>query len=125
MKEYIDICRIDIKKYSHLCKAKIVTDEVIITFKQVEHIDEERYGIFEKYKNHLKDILLSPDYIIKDKKHEDTGLIIKKYQKDVVVVLKLNTVEMKKKNSIITIWKIKEKRLQRYLLPHEIVYKSE
>lgn len=125
MEEYINIGKIDIKKYARLCENKIVTDEVIITFKQIEHIDEERCGIFEKYKNNLKDIVAYPDYIIKDTKHKDTGLVIKKYDKDVVVVLKLNTADKEKKNSIITIWEIKDKRLQRYLETHKIVYKGE
>ena len=69
--------------------------------------------------------MLYPDYIIKDTKHKDTGLVIKKYDKDVIVVLKLNTTDEEKKNSIITIWEIKDKRLQRYLKTHKIVYKSE
>ena len=56
---------------------------------------------------------------------KDTGLVIKRYEKDVVVVLKLNTADKEKKNSIITIWEIKDKRLQRYLVTHKIVYKSE
>lgn len=125
MEEYINIGKIDIKKYASLCENKIVTDEVIITFKQIEHIDEERRGIFEKYKNNLRDIIVYPDYIIKDTKHNDTGLVIKKYDKDIVVVVKLNTADEEKKNSIITIWEIKDKRLQRYLETHKIVYKSE
>lgn len=125
MEEYINIGKIDIEKYSDLCENEIITDEVIITFKQIEHIDEERYGIFEKYKDSLEEIVLNPDYIIKDTKHKDTGLVIKRYEKDVVVVLKLNTADKEKKNSIITIWEIKDKRLQRYLVTHKIVYKSE
>lgn len=73
----------------------------------------------------LKDIIENPDYIIKDTKHTDTGLVIKKYDKDLVIVLKLNTSDNKKKNSIITIWEIKEKRFERYLLTHKIIYKKE
>lgn len=123
MEEYISIGKINIENYSDLCESEIITDEVIITFKQIEHIDEERSGIFEKYKDNLEEIIMNPDYIIKDTKHVDTGLVIKRYDKDVVVVLKLNTADKEKKNSIITIWEIKDKRLQRYLLTHKIIYK--
>ena len=70
-------------------------------------------------------MIKNPDYIIEDPKHKETGLVIKKHDKDVVVVLKLNTSEEDKKNSIITIWEIKEKRLQRYLLTHKTIYKKE
>lgn len=125
MEEYINIGKIDIEKYSGLCESEIITDEVVITFKQIEHINEERYGVFEKYKDNLGEIVLNPDYIIKDTKHKDTGLVVKQYDKDIIVILKLNTAEKEKKNSIITIWEVKAKRLQRYLVTHKIIYKSE
>ena len=123
--EYVDIGKIDIKKYTKLCDKKIITENVIITNKQIEHINEERIGIYEKYKDKLEEIIKNPDYIIKDPKHEETGLVIKKYDKNAVVVLRLNTSEKEKKNSIITIWEIKEKRLERYLLTHKTIYKRE
>lgn len=124
-KEYINIGKIDIEKYAKLFSRRIVTNEVIITYKQIEHINEKRIGTFEKYKNQLKDIIENPDYIIEDTKHKETGLIIKKYNKNVVIVLKLSTVNIEKKNSIITIWEIKDKRLERYLQTHKILYKRE
>jgi len=123
--DYIKICDIDISKYYALCSKKIKTTEVIITNKQIQHIEEKRKGIYNKYSTKLKDIICNPDYIIEDTKHIDTGLIIKKYNKNVVTVLRLNTSKDGKKNSIITIWEIKEKRLERYLLTHKIIYKKE
>ena len=125
MEEYINIGNLNINMYSNLCKNEIITDEVIITLKQIEHINEQRQGIYDKYKDNLFEIISNPDYIIEDTKHKDTGLVIKKYEKDIVVVLKLNTSEEDKKNSIITIWEIKQKRLDRYLLTHKIIYKKE
>ena len=94
-------------------------------YKQIQHINERRLGIYEKHKDNLKDIIKNPNYIIIDPKHDETGLVIKEYDKNVVVVLKLNTTEKDKKNSIITIWEIKHKRLERYLLTHKIIYKRE
>lgn len=123
--EYIRIGKLDISRYNKLCEKTIITDEVIITYKQIEHINEERLGIYEKYKNQLEEIIKNPDYIIADPKHDETGLVIKEYEEDIVVVLKLNTTNKDKKNSIITIWEIKEKRLQRYLLTHKTIYKKE
>lgn len=103
-----------------MCKKEITTNEVIITNKQIAHINEERKGTYEKYQNKLKHIITNPDYIIEDTKHNETALVIKKYSKNVILVLKLNTSYNEKKNSIITIWEIKEKRLERYLLTHKI-----
>lgn len=96
-KEYINIGKIDIRKYARLFNKSIITNEVIITYKQIEHINEERIGIFEKYKNKLKEVIENPDYIIEDTKHKETGLVIKKYNKNVVVVLKLNTANIEKR----------------------------
>lgn len=125
MKEYIDVGKIDIDMYKNLSDKNIITDQVIITNKQIEHINQERLGTYEKYRTKLVEILQKPDYIIKDKKHEETGLVIKKYDKNVILVIKLNTSVKEKKNSIITIWEIKEKRLERYLLTYRTIYKKE
>ncbi len=122
--EYINICKLDKLKYNKI-NSNIITDEVIITYKQIEHINEQRNGVYNKYKDKLREIIIDPDYIIEDTKHKDTGLVIKRYDKNVVVVLKVNTNTDDKKNSIITIWEIKDKRLQRYLLTHKIIYKKE
>lgn len=124
MEEYINICKLDKAKYNKI-NSNITTDEVIITYKQIEHIEEQRKGIYNKYKDKLKEIITNPDFIIEDTKHIDTGLVIKQYDKSVVVVVKLNTNADNKKNSIITIWEIKDKRLQRYLLTHKTIYKKE
>ena len=62
---------------------------------------------------------------MEDPKHKDTGLVIKKIEKNIVLVLKLETTTNKYKNSIITIWDIKDKRLERYLLTHKTIYKRE
>lgn len=123
--EYIHIGRIDMNKYAQLCDKKITTDEVIITHKQIEHINRQRMGIYDKYKNKLQEIIENPDYIIVDTKHKETGLVIKKYHKNVVLVLRLNTSMDSRKNSVITIWEIKEKRLERYLITHKTLYKKE
>ncbi len=122
--EYINICKLNKSLYCKI-NSNITTDEVIITYKQIDHINEQRKGGYDKYKNKLEEIIISPDYIIEDTKHINTGLVIKQYDRNVVVVLKLNTNSDNKKNSIITIWEIKDKRLQRYLLTHKTIYKRE
>ena len=82
MKEYINICKLDKTTYKGL-NPNITTDEVIITYKQIEHIIEQRQSVYNKYKDKLKEIIINPDYIIEDTKHINTGLVIKKYDKNV------------------------------------------
>ena len=104
----------------------ITTKEVVLLPKQIEHIEEKHKGVYLKYKNEINNILDNPDYIFKDPKHKNTALLIRKYDNNVEVVLKLNTdTKNNFKNSIITMWEIKDKRLERYKQTHEIIYKKE
>lgn len=117
--------KIDKSKYKSIAN-NITTKDVVLLPKQIEHIEKRHKGIYSKYKNEINNILNSPDYIFKDPKHKNTALLIRKYDNNVEVVLKLNTdTKNNYKNSIITMWEIKDKRLERYKETHRIIYKKE
>lgn len=106
-----------------------VTDEVIITEEQMVHIWERHPEAYIDTMHYVRDILDNPDYIFRDKRH-NTGLVVKKIQNDgdsSLLVLKIVTSDDKKdyKNSVITSWKITEKRLNNYLRNKDIIYKKE
>ena len=115
---------IDIERYKGVSK-NILTKEVVITDKQLEHILDKRADTYEKYKERLSEILGEPDFIFDDPKHTDTALVVKKFSNAAVLVLRLSTESVEKKNSILTMWEIKEPRLQRYISTHKLVYKKE
>ena len=117
------IGRLDKNKFTGISE-DILTDEVVLTENQKEHIIKNRAATYERYKDNLQDIIENPDFILKDPKHKDTALIIKKYENNVEIVLRLTTQTINKKNSIITLWEMKEARLNRYLLTHQIIYKK-
>ena len=118
------ICNLNISQYKNIL-FNIIKKEIIITNKQIEHINEKHPGVYEKYKNNLKDIIYSPDYIFKDNR-ENTYIFIKKYKHNIELVLKLNTdINSEYKNSIITMWEIKDKRLESYLKTRKVVYKRD
>ena len=78
---------------------------------------------------YLKRIIDDQDYIFKDKQ-PNTGLIVKKIEnakESALLVLKILTVNDRKdyKNSVITGWKITERRLKNYLRNKEIIYRKE
>lgn len=117
--------KIDKNKYKEISE-NITTKDVVLLPKQIEHIEKRHKGVYDKYKNEITNILNKPDYIFKDPKHVNTALLIKKYDNNVEVVLKLNTdAKSNFKNSIITMWEIKDKRLERYKETHQIIYKKE
>ena len=107
----------------------IVTDEVIITENQMEHILDRHPDAYEEVINYLSDIISDPDFIIEDK-HDNTGLVIKKIKMEkeyAQMVLRICTSDDNPnyKNSVISCWEISEKRLQNYLRNKRILYKKE
>ena len=114
------IGKIDREKYGNLA-----TDEVVLTPLQKEHIQEKREKTYQKYKEQLAEILADPDYILEDPKHEETVLVFKRFTNFAEIVLRLSTGTGDKKNSIITLWEIKEARMQRYIFTHKTLYKRE
>ncbi len=108
---------------------KHVCDEVIITDEQLSHIREKHPEAFDDAIHYVKDVLSEPDYIIRDKR-PNTGLVIKRItceKESILLTLKICTAEDKEgyKNSLITSWKITEKRLDNYLRNKEVIYKRE
>lgn len=107
----------------------LITDEVIITDNQMQHILDRHPDSYQEIFNFIESALKNPDYIIKDT-HKYTGLVIKEIKKTsshIQIVLRIcsNTDEIGYKNSIISCWKISDKRLQNYLRNKEILYKRE
>ncbi|MCD8069418.1 MAG: hypothetical protein LUE87_11175 [Lachnospiraceae bacterium] len=117
--------RIDREIYK--CVAEnIRTDEVIITVGQIQHIEERHPNIYITYSKYLSQIVSEPDYILMDR-GPDTAFILKqtdsgeKFQ----TILRLCTSSdpADYKNSIITFFKIDDKRWKRYLRTKKILYK--
>ena len=122
------IGRINKSIYSCITK-DIVTDEVIITDNQLQHILDRHPEAYKEVTDYLNDIISAPDFIIKDK-HKNTGLVVKRIktkEEYAQMVLRICTSEdnVGYKNSVISCWEISEKRLQNYLRNKEILYKKE
>ena len=106
----------------------IVTDEVVITDKQLIHVRERHPEAYDSALEYVYRILQDPDYIIEDDKHEYSGLVIKRITTEsILLVLRVCTSndQEKYKNSIITSWEISEKRLRNYLRNKKVLYKKE
>lgn len=107
----------------------IVTDEVIITDNQIQHIKDRHPNDYERFSKYFSEIVNHPDYIIEANK-PDTAVILKEIvdgDEKFQTVLRLCTSKEPEgyKNSIITFLKIDEKRWNRYLRTKEILYKKE
>ena len=110
-------------------KNKIVTQNVIITNERIEHIKKRHLTDYEKYINHISDIIKNPDYILIDKDKIDTVMFLKRIldnTKNIIVIVKLNTeiekIEMS--NSILTFWQIRNVNYEKMIKNNIIIYKS-
>ena len=107
----------------------IQTDEVIITDEQEEHIKQRHPYNFEEYFKYAREILQNPDYILEANK-PDTAFVLKSIEeqgRNFEMILRLKTSKDPKNylNSIITFFKVEDKRYNRYLRTKKILYKSE
>lgn len=107
----------------------IVTDEVIITDERIQHIKDRHPNDYEDVMLRMGEALVKPDYILKDN-NENTGLVIKAMEssnENVQMVLRIYTSKEieEYKNSIISCWKISDKRLKNYLRNRDILYRHE
>lgn len=108
---------------------EILTDEVIITDIQIEHIKESHPNDYERYFQFAKEVLEAPDFILEANKPNSAVLLksIKENQKHYKLILRLKTSSdpLDYKNSIITFQKVEEKRYNRYLRTKKVLYKRE
>lgn len=107
----------------------IVTDEVIITDNQIQHIRDRHPNDYERFSQYFGQIIAEPDYIIEASKPY-TALILKSIEQDGEIfktVLRLATSKDPStyKNSIITFMKIDEKEWNRLLRNKKKLYKKE
>lgn len=130
--EVKELCALNINIYKCITE-NIDTDRVVLTNKSVIHIADHHPDAYNDVLIELKDTITSPDFIISDGKHENTGLVIKKIESSkkpdqhTFIVLKICTDSQNGQlaNSIISGWKISDKRLQSYLRNKQVLYKKE
>lgn len=127
----IYIGKIDVEMYC--CVASdILTDEVIITEKQIQHIFNSHPGVLHSQIFHeLSMAVAQPDYILQDAQAahiSDTAIVMKKIHREdggyrVILRLATSSDDKEKKNSIITAFYISEKKWNKYLRNKIILYK--
>ncbi|MGN0467374.1 MAG: PBECR2 nuclease fold domain-containing protein [Acutalibacteraceae bacterium] len=104
----------------------IITDEVIITEKQIEHIKERHPNDIERYYDYIKEIVENPDYILEANK-PNTAFILKHIidnGKNYQLILRLKTSDdpILYKNSVITFLRVDDRKWAKYLRNKKILY---
>ena len=83
------IGRIDLDIYKCITE-DIVTDEVVITNNQIEHIKERHEDVLETILENMKEIIENPDYISIHPNDESVSFI-KKFDQNISVAIKVST----------------------------------
>lgn len=123
------IGKLNIVLYNCVSK-NIITDEVIITEKQIQHIIERHPGDYESFAMLFQQIIAEPDYILEANK-PNTAVILKEVQYNEAEVFKTilrlatSTDNPNYKNSIITFMRIDQRDWARLLRNKKILYKRE
>ena len=128
------IGKINTELYKEISK-EIITDEVVLTDKQREHIEQRHPEILEKFEKYFTEIVEKPDYILKDNARDNTALLLKtikltnrseKVIGSVYLVLRLAVEgnDINNKNSIITCIPIGKSRLKSYKNNGKIIYEN-
>ena len=122
------ICNLDPNIYK-VITTSIVTTQVIITDRQLEHIRERHPDISESVIAQLEKIISSPDYIIETDMPSTANILKhleingKGYQ--LILRIKTDSDPVEFQNSIITLMSVNEKRYRQYLRNRKILYKRE
>ena len=106
--------------YQEVIKAKIITDEVIITDNRIQHIIDRRgQEFYDEYNQYFSEIISNPDYIFKDNAL-NTVIVTKSFKQNntnvnLIVKLVIEGDDNGYKNSIITAIKENNKRFEQRL----------
>ena len=124
--DVLDLGVLDIELYRCITE-QIDTDRVIITEKQLVHMAEHHPEAYSETLIDLKATIQKPDYIFRDEKHENTGLVVKQMSsgsESLHIVLRICTDSQGGEfaNSVISGWKISDKRLENYIRNKTILY---
>lgn len=107
----------------------IVTNEVIITDNQIDHIKSRHPKDYERFSKYFSEIIEEPDYILEANK-PNTAFLLKHIKNEEIhaqLILRLRTSADSNgyKNSIITFLKIDKRKWDKYLRNKKILYSRE
>lgn len=125
---YIKVGKINMKIFKNI-SYNLITDEVILTNERYLHIIEGHKEDFMIYSNMLSQIIIEPNYILEDYKNQYTVVVIKKVENNnninVIIRLAIEEDLIHNKNSIMTMYRIREKNLKKLMEKNKVIYKKE
>lgn len=103
------------------------TDEIIITKERIQHIINHHPQDYLLLQTYGKYTISDPDFIIKDIHHTGTIFMIKKIENsnlNIIIRLVLETDNPQLKNSIMTMYRIRNRNLKKLIDKNTLLYKK-
>lgn len=104
------------------------TDEIIITEERIQHIINHHPKDYPFLHTYGKCTISDPDFIIKDTHHAGTIFMIKQIENsniNIIIRLVLETDNPQFKNSIMTMYRIRNPNLKKLIEKNTLLYKKE
>jgi len=103
----------------------LVTEEIVVTDERLMHILQNHPQDMELFLQYGKSSVENPDMVIQDLSNKGTLFMIKKLPDtnlNVIVRLVLEGEDEKRKNSVMTFYRIREKNLTKLLNKNKLLY---
>lgn len=108
---------------------KLKNEDVIITQKQIEHIQFGNHSSdFEYFEKYSYEVISNPDMILRDLNHKDTIMTVKKIENtnlNIIIALSITDEKNIYQNSVITSYRIRDKNLRKLEIKHKLIYKKQ
>lgn len=124
MEENISIGKIDLDKFKGI-STEIITNEVVLTPERLGHIIERHKEDWDIYSKQIGKIIKEPDYILKNNKNIDTAMVVKHIDNtniNIVIRLAVANDSIHCKNSIMTLYRIRDKNLKKLMQKNKTVF---
>lgn len=105
-----------------------IRPNVILTDERVLHILEGHQADYEQYGKYISEVIAAPDVILEDCKHTATAMFIRYIaETNINVVVKIAYADdySDLESSVITMYRLNEKKKEKMLRRNVVVYKSE
>ncbi len=117
MEQYIKVGKLNDKIIEKI-NVNLITEDVILTFERLGHVEEKRVQLYNEVMNILPNAIYNPDFIYKDWNNRENTLVLISCINDeeklnIVIKIAIENDEKHTKNSIITMIKIGEKTFKK------------
>lgn len=107
---------------------ELETSEVIVTFERIEHILSHHILDIDLFERFAANIIADPDLILKDAKNAATVFYIKQLHEshmNLIIRVSLKSDFSKRKNSVMTFYRLRQKNLDKLKNHCKTLYKRE